>query len=173
MDVLPPLAQFEDQVVSMTSPPADPSAAGPFVLGVDAGSTTTKTVLLDSNTCGIIAWHYGRTGGDPLAATRQCLRAMAEQSHGRKIGLMAATGSARELIGAYLGTAHVYNEISAHATGAIRLDPEVDTIFEIGGQDAKYRRLLRSRCCQTARQSTSSTLPMPAPASVDKPSHNR
>ena len=51
---------------------------------------------------------------------------------------MATTGSARELIGAYLGTAHVYNEISAHAAGATQLDPEVDTIFEIGGQDAKY-----------------------------------
>ncbi len=57
---------------------------------------------------------------------------------------MAATGSARELIGAYLGTEHVYNEISAHAAGAARLDPEVDTIFEIGGQDAKYI-LLRNR----------------------------
>ena len=67
-----------------------------------------------------------------------------EQAGGRKIGLTAATGSARELIGAYLGTPHVYNEISAHAAGAARLDPEVDTIFEIGGQDAKYI-LLRNR----------------------------
>ena len=51
---------------------------------------------------------------------------------------MATTGSARELVGAYLGTEHVYNEISAHAAGATHFDPEVDTIFEIGGQDSKY-----------------------------------
>ena len=144
LGVLPPLAKFEDQVVSMTSPPPDPAAIGPFVLGVDAGSTTTKAVLLDPDTYGIVAWHYGRTGGDPVEATRQCLRTMAAQLGGRKVGLMAATGSARELIGAYLGTRHVYNEISAHAAGTARLDPEVDTIFEIGGQDAKYI-LLRNR----------------------------
>ncbi len=60
------------------------------------------------------------------------------QAGDRRVVLVATTGSARELIGAYLGTAHVYNEISAHAAGATQLDPEVDTIFEIGGQDAKY-----------------------------------
>ncbi len=32
----------------------------------------------------------------------------------------------------------VINEIIAHATGAVYFDEEVDTIFEIGGQDAKY-----------------------------------
>jgi activator of 2-hydroxyglutaryl-CoA dehydratase len=48
------------------------------------------------------------------------------------------TGSARELAGAYLGTEHVYNEISAHAAGAAHYDADVDTIFEIGGQDSKY-----------------------------------
>jgi activator of 2-hydroxyglutaryl-CoA dehydratase len=114
------------------------------VLGVDASSTTTKAVLLDGGTGGIVAWHYGRTCGAPVQATRRCLRAMAAQVGGREIGLMTATGSARELIGAYLGTTCIYNEISAHATGAARFDSDVDTIFEIGGQDAKYI-LLRNR----------------------------
>ena len=144
LDTLPPLAKFEDQVVSMTLPPADSSATGPLVLGVDAGSTTTKAVLMDPESGGIVASHYGRTNGDPVEATRQCLRAMASQVGKREIGLMTATGSARELIGAYLGTTYVYNEISAHAAGAARFDAEVDTIFEIGGQDAKYI-LLRNR----------------------------
>ena len=52
--------------------------------------------------------------------------------------LVATTGSARELVGAYLGTEHVFNEISAQAAGANHFDADVDTIFEIGGQDAKY-----------------------------------
>jgi predicted nucleotide-binding protein (sugar kinase/HSP70/actin superfamily) len=32
----------------------------------------------------------------------------------------------------------VINEIVAHAAAAVHFDPEVETIFEIGGQDAKY-----------------------------------
>jgi len=51
--------------------------------------------------------------------------------------LIGTTGSARELAGAYLATEHVFNEISAHAAGAAHFDADVDTIFEIGGQDAK------------------------------------
>ncbi len=54
------------------------------------------------------------------------------------MGLVATTGSARELVGAFLGTERVYNEISAHAAGATHFAADVDTIFEIGGQDAKY-----------------------------------
>src|SRR3970040_748707 len=45
------------------------------------------------------------------------------------------------MAGAYLGTEHVYNEISAHAAGAAHYDADVDTIFEIGGQDSKYIHL--------------------------------
>ena len=112
--------------------------SGPLVLGVDAGSTTTKAILLDPATHGVVASHYGRTKGDPVAATRECLQALIEQVGNRQIGLIGTTGSARELAGAYLGTEHVYNEISAHAAGAAHFDPEVDTIFEIGGQDSKY-----------------------------------
>ncbi len=73
-----------------------------------------------------------------MAAARECLRALARQVGNRPVGLVGTTGSARELLGAYLGTEHVYNEISAHAAGAAHFDPEVDTIFEIGGQDSKY-----------------------------------
>ncbi len=86
----------------------------------------------------MVASHYTRTSGDPVAATRNCLRALADQLGNRQVNLIGTTGSARELVGAYLGTEHVYNEISAHAAGAAHFDPEVDTIFEIGGQDAKY-----------------------------------
>ena len=136
--ILPPLIQGQAQVNWMAEPPANKAIVGPFVLGVDAGSTTTKAVLLDPATGQLVASHYGRTEGDPVGATRQCLRAMVAQVGSCGVNLVATTGSARELIGAFLGTAHVYNEISAHATGATHLDPEVDTIFEIGGQDSKY-----------------------------------
>ena len=108
------------------------------MLGVDAGSTTTKAVLLDPATRGVVASHYTRTRGDPVAAARECLQALAGKWAIGGCALVATTGSARELVGAYLGTEHVFNEISAQATGASHFDADVDTIFEIGGQDAKY-----------------------------------
>ncbi|GAH66894.1 unnamed protein product, partial [marine sediment metagenome] len=43
-----------------------------------------------------------------------------------------------EILGVFLETPAVYNEIIAHSEGTIYYDQEVDTIFEIGGQDAKY-----------------------------------
>ncbi|MBN2559458.1 MAG: hypothetical protein JXQ75_00820 [Phycisphaerae bacterium] len=138
LGTLPVLTEDNSRVTLIPSPAPDLSAVGPFVLGVDAGSTTTKAVLMDAATRRIVASHYRRTAGDPVGATRQCLRALADAMGDRKVGLVAVTGSARELIGAYLGTSHVYNEISAHAAGAAHFDPEVDTIFEIGGQDSKY-----------------------------------
>ena len=48
------------------------------------------------------------------------------------------TGSGRYLTGDFIGADIVSNEITAQATAAAAIDPEVDTIFEIGGQDSKY-----------------------------------
>lgn len=109
-----------------------------MVLGVDAGSTTSKAVLLDPATRELVASHYTRTREDPVAAVQECLRALIGQVGNRPVGLVGTTGSARELVGASLGTERVYNEISAHAAGATHFAADVDTIFEIGGQDAKY-----------------------------------
>jgi predicted CoA-substrate-specific enzyme activase len=135
---LPPLNLFNQRVNAVTALPQPLPPDTPLVLGVDAGSTTTKAVLLDPATRAVVATHYTRTRGDPVAATRECLHALARQAGNPRAGLIATTGSARELVGAYLGTAHVFNEISAQAAGARRFDADVDTIFEIGGQDAKY-----------------------------------
>ncbi|MGZ9275215.1 MAG: acyl-CoA dehydratase activase, partial [Nitrospira sp.] len=135
---LPPLHLYGERVRVIAAPPLQAPPDGPLVLGVDAGSTTTKAILLDPSTHKVVASHYGRTKGNPVAATRECLQALVDAVGNRPIGLIGTTGSARELAGAYLGTEHVYNEISAHAAGATHFDPDVDTIFEIGGQDSKY-----------------------------------
>ncbi len=138
LGTLPPLYRYGDRVQVIAAPPRQAAPDGPLVLGVDAGSTTTKAILLDPSTHGVVASHYARTQGDPVAATKQCLRALADQVGNLSVQLVATTGSAREVVGAVLGASHVYNEISAHAAGATHFDPEVDTIFEIGGQDSKY-----------------------------------
>ncbi|MCL2326145.1 MAG: acyl-CoA dehydratase activase-related protein [Proteobacteria bacterium] len=66
------------------------------------------------------------------------------------------TGSGREIVGSLLTTCfgascvYVMNEIAAHAEGARAIEPKVDTIFEIGGQDAKYIRLSEGRIVDAA-----------------------
>jgi predicted CoA-substrate-specific enzyme activase len=50
---------------------------------------------------------------------------------------VGVTGSGRSLTGAVIGADLIKNEISAHARAAIHLHPDVQTIFEIGGQDSK------------------------------------
>ncbi len=137
----PTLRRYAGRVQIIASPARQAPQEGPLVLGIDAGSTTTKAVLLDPNSRSVVASHYARTRSEPVAAMRECLRHIAGEIGNIRIGLVATTGSARELVGAYAGTAHVYNEISAHARGATHFDPAVDTIFEIGGQDSKYIRL--------------------------------
>jgi predicted CoA-substrate-specific enzyme activase len=140
-DSFPPLHCQAARVQVIAPQPHQTPPDGLLVLGLDAGSTTTKAVLLDPDTRTVVASHYTRTRSDPVAAARECLRTIAREAGNLRVGLTSTTGSARELVGAYLGSAHVYNEISAHATGATHFDPDVDTIFEIGGQDSKYVRL--------------------------------
>ena len=60
---------------------------------------------------------------------------------------LGVTGSGRELVGAALAACAgpdrvlILNEILAHAEGTLHHDPRAETVFEIGGQDAKYIRL--------------------------------
>jgi len=115
-----------------------------YILGVDGGSTTTKACLVDMDTDEIAASHYGRTYGDPVKALKECLKIIQDKiisDTGTKnidIPLVSVTGSSREILGVFLETRGVYNEIIAHSAGTTYYDPDVETIFEIGGQDAKY-----------------------------------
>jgi activator of 2-hydroxyglutaryl-CoA dehydratase len=136
----PPLADFSRLVHHAPSRRGAYDPEAEYVLGVDGGSTTTKAALINADKLEIVAKHYGRTHGDPVAALRLCLREIRTQLDGRRprITLVATTGSSRELLGVFLETAGVYNEIIAHTLGTTYFEKDVDTIFEIGGQDAKY-----------------------------------
>ena len=76
---LPPLSCYAEQVQVIAAPIRQAPPDGPMVLGVDGGSTTTKAVLLDPATLGVVASHYTRTSGDPVGAVQECLRALAAQ----------------------------------------------------------------------------------------------
>ncbi len=110
-------------------------------LGLDIGSTSTKAALIDRQGR-IVLDIYRPTGADPIAAVKKLFQAAAriERAQGLRLRVRgaAATGSGRKLIGPVIGADLVTNEISAHAAGALACDPSVETIVEIGGQDAKY-----------------------------------
>ncbi|HEY6868029.1 MAG TPA: acyl-CoA dehydratase activase-related protein, partial [Candidatus Eisenbacteria bacterium] len=114
-------------------------------LGVDIGSTSTKAVLVDENG-DVLADVYRKTAGDPIGATQRLLRAIQDLATRRETTLeilgVGTTGSGRRMVGTVLGADAVVNEISAHVAGAARVDPTIDTIFEIGGQDAKYMHVV-------------------------------
>ncbi|UJG40122.1 MAG: acyl-CoA dehydratase activase [Candidatus Heimdallarchaeum aukensis] len=137
---LPPLKEFREQVtiIEPKPPKTDFDESTIFVLGVDVGSTTTKAVLMDYSDNEIVASYYGRTQGNPVNAAKKCITEIIKQVGNQRVQLIGVTGSGRQIVGAYLGTPAIYNEISAHSTGAVHFDDEVDTIFEIGGQDSKY-----------------------------------
>jgi len=114
---------------------------GDYVLGLDVGSTTTKAVLLRADNQAVVSDVYIRTDGDPVGASRRCYKELERQlPEGLSpviIGL-GVTGSGRQIAGLHALTEGIFNEIVAHAHAAVHHDPDVDTIFEIGGQDAKY-----------------------------------
>ncbi len=107
-------------------------------LGVDVGSLSTNLVLLtDDNQ--VVARRYLPTASKPIEAISQGLREI-EQEVGNRILVKSAgtTGSGRYLTGDFIGADIIQNEITAQATATISIDPDVDTIFEIGGQDSKF-----------------------------------
>ncbi|HEY6106625.1 MAG TPA: acyl-CoA dehydratase activase-related protein, partial [Anaeromyxobacteraceae bacterium] len=98
-----------------------------------------------------------RTGGDPVGAAQALMQQFLDgPAGGHPVRALGATGSGREIVGSLMATcygpdaAFVLNEIAAHAQGALHYDGRVDTIFEIGGQDAKYIRLAGGRVVDAA-----------------------
>jgi predicted CoA-substrate-specific enzyme activase len=138
------LRDWSGKVRSFDKPGGKVQRGRRYILGVDGGSTTTKACLVDAETDEIVASHYGRTHGDPVKALKECLGVIRDKvlsdtgTRDIDIPLVAATGSSREILGVFLETPGVYNEIIAHSVGTTYFDPAVETIFEIGGQDAKY-----------------------------------
>ncbi len=159
LDRLPPLSEALARVRRLRKPDVAVAAAspGPVILGLDIGSTGSKLVALDVESRRP-AWEaYGRTAGDPVGAAQALVRQFTQGPlAARPVAATAVTGSGREIVGSLMATCygpdrvHVLNEIAAHAEGARAYDPRVDTIFEIGGQDAKYIRLEGGRVVDAA-----------------------
>jgi predicted CoA-substrate-specific enzyme activase len=107
-------------------------------VGVDVGSISTNVVVIDKHK-NVLARRYLMTAGKPLEAVKQGLFEVGEEVQDKIIVKgVGVTGSGRYLTGEYIGADIVKNEITAHATAAAAVDKNVNTIFEIGGQDSKY-----------------------------------
>ncbi len=137
----PPLrlhkTQFTDNVVIPKRKPL-PTTKMQVYLGVDIGSTTTKTVLMDVNQ-NIIHKQYVQTQGKPIEVGQRLLAGIREE-FGDSLEFLATatTGSGRHVVGDFINADLIIDEITAHARAAVHWDSEVDTVFEIGGQDSKY-----------------------------------
>jgi activator of 2-hydroxyglutaryl-CoA dehydratase/predicted nucleotide-binding protein (sugar kinase/HSP70/actin superfamily) len=128
-----------------------------IILGLDIGSTGSKAVALTAQSRETVWEGYRPTAGDPVGAAQALLREFAGGVAGRCPVLgFGVTGSGREIVGSLLSACYgkaavfILNEIAAHAEGARFYDERVDTIFEIGGQDAKYIRLAGGRVVDCA-----------------------
>jgi predicted CoA-substrate-specific enzyme activase len=134
---LPPLSgdnyPIDTEVVKIS--PAQPVEA---YVGVDIGSISTNVVLIDRDN-NVLARRYLMTASQPIEAVKTGLREVGQEIGDRVIIKGAgSTGSGRYMTGEFFGADVIRNEITSHARAAAFLCPEVDTIFEIGGQDAKY-----------------------------------
>ena len=116
----------------------------PVYLGLDIGSTSTKATLMMANRRKnkIIAGLYTRTRGQPILAIQSIFKHIKdiEQQFSFEFKIMGTgtTGSGRKFIQKILNTDFAIDEITAHARAAFELNPKIDTIIEIGGQDSKF-----------------------------------
>ncbi len=138
----PPLIDFQEMVEFKSAERGTAKNGDRCIVGLDVGSTTTKAVLMRTDDNAVLASVYLRTEGNPVRASRACYAYLCDHLGpllgGIEIIGLGVTGSGRQIAGLHAMTEGIINEIIAHAAGALYYDREVDTIFEIGGQDAKY-----------------------------------
>ena len=108
-----------------------------YYLGIDVGSVSTNLALIDENEK-VQEKVYLRTMGNPILAIQKGFLSL-QQAMPKQAGIhgVGTTGSGRELAAVILGADVVKNEITAHGLAAMSQIEDVQTIFEIGGQDSK------------------------------------
>ena len=110
---------------------------GDVYLGIDAGSTTTKLVLIDDN-LEILYQYYGHNEGNPVEIVkRELLNIYSNYGEQIKIKSSAVTGYGEELLKKAFGIDFGIVETLAHFIAAKEFNPKVDFILDIGGQDIK------------------------------------
>ena len=114
---------------------------GDCYIGIDAGSTTTKLVLIDKDGK-LLHSIYGSNEGNPLKSVIKMLRELysilPEKAIIRYSGV---TGYGEKLVQTALNVDLNEIETIAHYTAAKQFMPNVTSIVDIGGQDMKYIKM--------------------------------
>ncbi|MCI8291233.1 MAG: 2-hydroxyacyl-CoA dehydratase [Clostridia bacterium] len=114
---------------------------GNCFVGIDAGSTTTKLVLID-NDKNLLYSDYGSNEGNPLKSVIKMLKKMYEiLPKEANIRFAGVTGYGEKLIQTALNVDLNEIETIAHYTAAKQFMPNVTSIIDIGGQDMKYIKM--------------------------------
>lgn len=110
-----------------------------YTLGIDIGSMTTKSAILDGNKS-VIAYDVVFTGGNNRESATLTYENVLEKAGLQKdaIDFIVTTGYGRENV---LFSNKYVSEIVCHAKGMNLLNPEIRTILDIGGQDSKAIQL--------------------------------
>ena len=113
------------------------SASGDLYLGVDLGSTTVKSVLIDSGGR-VLAKSYNRNDGDPLKNLLPFLIDLLDRIPGTaRLRGIGTTGYGANLARAALAAQVSEVETVAHLKAACALHPDTTYVIDIGGQDMK------------------------------------
>ncbi len=110
--------------------------SGPCYLGIDAGSTTIKLVLIDENK-NIRYSKYMSNSGNPVPLIKKELETIYNLKPDIKIVSSAATGYGEEIIKSAFQIDFGIVETIAHFVAAKKFMPNVDFVIDIGGQDIK------------------------------------
>ena len=114
---------------------------GDCYLGIDAGSTTTKIVLIDKEG-NLLYSLYGSNEGNPLKSVMNMLKKLYEIIPPNAIlRYSGVTGYGEKLIQTALNVDLNEIETIAHYTAAKQFEPNVTAIIDIGGQDMKYIKM--------------------------------
>ena len=109
---------------------------GKAYLGIDAGSTTIKSVLINENG-EIIDHSYQSNTGNPTPMIREYLMSIYRKYPNMTIAGSATTGYGEDMIKSAFAVDEGIVETFAHMKAAQTFKPDVDFIVDIGGQDMK------------------------------------
>src|ERR1700756_2990383 len=129
------IAPLEQPKIQHTQKPHDHSTQ--FLVGLDVGSTTVKAVVVDAATDQVLWQDYQRHETKQPEKTLEFLKRMeAEVGIDRHNTRMFVTGSGGSALATLIGAKFV-QEVTAVSLAVEKLHPEVHSVIELGGQDAK------------------------------------
>ena len=117
-----------------------PEKATQAFIGIDSGSTTIKIAVM-SPTGELLHSFYQSNKGNPVIAVRDYLTSFYQKYPHCQLLAGAVTGYGEDLIRHAFGMDYGIVETMAHFYAAQHLEPQVDFILDIGGQDMKCLKI--------------------------------